>query len=87
MANGDIRSRGAYRYVDKRRTQSPALTLVEPSTALIATGNGKDITAMRARLTAINAVTYTADVLNKMTVNDMTYAIMLNDDPTSGVNG
>lgn len=37
------------------------------------------IGAMRARLTAINAVTYSAAQLNKMTYNDLVYAIRLND--------
>ncbi len=37
------------------------------------------IDAMRARLTAINATTYSAAELDKMTYNDMVYAIRVND--------
>lgn len=42
----------------------------------------KDITAMRTRLAAIDAAFYTAAKLNTMTMNDMIYAIRLNDRPT-----
>lgn len=82
MANYDISYYTGF--IDKRKGLG---TVANPSTALIATGNGKDITAMRARLTAISAATYTTDYLNHMTHNDMRYAIMLNDDAASGVNG
>lgn len=37
------------------------------------------IASMRTRLTAIDADTYSAAELNKMTYNDMMYAIRLND--------
>lgn len=84
MASLDICSNMRYNPIDKRRAAGGT---VAPSTALVATGNGKDITAMRARLTAINAATYTTDALNHMTHNDMRYAIVLNDDAASGVNG
>ena len=46
-------------------------------------GNYVGINAMRARLTAINAVSFTAARLDAMTTNDMEYALRLNDDPTS----
>jgi hypothetical protein len=36
---------------------------------------------LRARLTAINATTYSSAELDKMTVNDMLYAIRVNDSP------
>lgn len=39
------------------------------------------IDAMRTRLAAISAGEYTAAKLNTMTVNDMAYAIRLNDSP------
>ena len=42
--------------------------------------NLKDVTALRARLTAISGTTYTPTVLDKMTVNDMIYAVRLNDE-------
>ena len=37
------------------------------------------VAAMRTRLAAISAGTYTAAYLNRMTVNDMVYAIRVND--------
>ena len=44
------------------------------------TSNVRDVTAMRARLTAINAGLYTSAYLDNMLVNDMLYAIRLNDE-------
>lgn len=44
-------------------------------------GNLKDVNSMRTRLTAISSTTYTPARLDAMTVNDMIYAIRLNDDP------
>lgn len=82
MANQSIKN--YHGFVDKRRGNSSS---VNPSTALISAGNGKDITAMRARLTAISGTIYTSAVLNSMTENDMAYAILLKDDAASGVNG
>ena len=41
------------------------------------------IDAMRARLTAISATTYSSAELDKMTLNDMIYAIRVNDMPGS----
>lgn len=41
--------------------------------------NNDTIAAMRTRLAAIDAGFYTAARLNTMTVNDMEYAIRLND--------
>lgn len=40
-----------------------------------------DITALRARLAAIDAGYYTAVKLDAMTYNDMIYAVRLNDSP------
>lgn len=52
------------------------------SAALLATpANYGSITALKARLTAISGTTYTAARLASMTVNDMLYAVRLNDDP------
>ncbi len=42
-----------------------------------------DITALRARLTAIDAGFYTAARLNTLTFNDMVYAVRLADAPTT----
>lgn len=40
------------------------------------------ITALRARLTAIGGI-YTSAELDRMTVNDMVYAVRMNDDKTT----
>lgn len=45
--------------------------------------NFASIDAMRRRLTAISATTYSAAELDKMTYNDMVYAIRVNDMPGS----
>lgn len=70
------------RVVDKRNGSA---IITDPAAAILA--NIDDVSSMRTRLTAINAGVYTTDFLNHMTENDMIYAIRLNDDPTSGVNG
>lgn len=41
------------------------------------------ISALRTRLDAIDSTTYTAEVLNTMTLNDMIYAVRLNDSPST----
>ena len=48
-------------------------------------GNFRDIAAARARLTAISSSTYPAATLDKMTLNDMIYAIRIADEP-AGLN-
>lgn len=45
--------------------------------------NYTSITALRARLTAIDATYYTSAKLDEMTVNDMVYAVRLADDETT----
>lgn len=45
--------------------------------------NYASITAMRARLTAISATTYSSANLDTMSVNDMVYALRVNDDASS----
>lgn len=42
--------------------------------------NYRDVNALRTRLAAISATTYTPAQLNLMTVNDMVYAVRLADD-------
>lgn len=68
--------------VDKRFTFA---SNANPYSATILGGNAKDIAAMRARLTAISAATYPAATLDKMTWNDMLYAIRINDE-AAGLN-
>ncbi len=73
MANFDIGNR--QKVVDKRAGRG---TTTSPLTTTDT--NARDITAMRARLTAISATTYTAARLNIMTENDMMYALRMSDD-------
>lgn len=42
-----------------------------------------DVTRLRSRLTTLNAAYYTSARLDKMTKNDLVYALRLADDPTS----
>lgn len=72
MANLDVGNR--QRVVDKRQGRGTTTNPVTSDASM------KDITAKRARLTAINAATFTAARLNTMTENDMLYAIRMNDD-------
>lgn len=52
--------------------------------ALVATpANYASVSALKARLTAINSTSYTTARMNQMTVNDLIYAVRLNDDPAS----
>lgn len=73
MANLDVGNR--QRVVDKRAGRG---TTASPLTATDT--NARDVTAMRARLTAISGTTYTAARLNTMTKNDMLYALRMSDD-------
>jgi len=73
MANFDIGNR--QKVVDKRAGRG---TTASPLTTTDT--NSRDITAMRARLTAISGTTYTAARLNTMTENDMLYALRMSDD-------
>lgn len=45
--------------------------------------NFTTLTARRARLTAINGTYYTSAFLDKLTQNDINYALRLADNPTS----
>lgn len=72
MANLDVGNR--QRVVDKRQGRGTTTNPVTSDASM------KDITAMRARLAAINATTFTAARLNTMTENDMLYAIRMFDD-------
>lgn len=59
---------------DKRFLQTAA-TVPEATPA-----NYSSVSALRARLTAINAGYFTSARLDNMTRNDMVYAVRLNDD-------
>lgn len=69
-------------FVDKRLAATPGGVTAGNLWAGTFTTNTKDITAMRARLTAISA-SYTTAQLDKMTYNDMLYAIRLSDEAAS----
>lgn len=72
MANLDIGNRE--RVVDKRAGRGNTTNPITADASI------KDITATRARLTAINAGYFTSARLDKMTKNDMLMAIRINDD-------
>lgn len=77
MANIMVGTDLDYSVIDKRRSASSTFA----STTPIATpANYASISALRTRLAAINGAYYTAAVLDVLTVNDMQYAIRLNDD-------
>lgn len=76
MANAQL---GVVRsVVDKRQVQvGPTPLLTQP----IATpANYASVSTLRTRLAAISATAYSAANLDAMTVNDMIYALRLNDD-------
>jgi hypothetical protein len=62
--------------LDKRRTQSATANTWPTSSA----ANYYDIAAMRTRLAAISATAYSTTNLDAMTMNDMIYALRINDD-------
>jgi len=72
MAN--IETENIWGYVDKRETPaSQTDNLTTPA-------NFADVSSLRARLTAINSTTYTTARLDKMTKNDMVYAVRVSDE-------
>jgi hypothetical protein len=77
MANYQVKNRLGI--VDKRMGQGNSATQHSGTTET----NTKDVTSMRARLAAINGAYYTSAMLDKMTTNDMLYAIRLNDEAGS----
>ena len=77
MANANTRN--VYGIVDKRRDGTSG---ANAAAAAFAT-NTRDVTSMRARLTAINGTTFTAQRLDQMTTNDMLHAIRLADEAAS----
>ena len=79
MANHMTTSEPEIAWVDKRRTQSTSI----PGSSQATPQNYAGIAAMRTRLAAINGAYFTAAMLDTMTVNDMAYAMRLNDDAAS----
>ena len=59
---------------DKRSTQGNTTSPIGTE------ANYADVAALRTRLAAVAAGTYTATVLDQMTVNDMIYALRVLDD-------
>ena len=72
MANLDIKN--LLKVVDKRRGRG---TTVDPIADI---HKYDDVTSLRAALTAVSATTYSPSRLDKMSINDMTYAVRLNND-------
>lgn len=66
--------------VDKRQAANPGGSYAANAHSSTSSTNAKDVTALRTRLAAISATTYTAAVLDKMTYNDMLYAVRVNDE-------
>ena len=66
-------------FVDKRR----ATRAGSASNNITTDANFSDIAGMRTRLTAISATAYSAANLDKMTRNDMMYALRLADEAAS----
>lgn len=79
MANHMIGSDIDLGFVDKRRTSSTAAS----ATSMGTPANYASIGTMRTRLTAVDATAYSAANLDKMTVNDMLYALRKSDDNAS----
>jgi len=77
MANTQIGSVQELTVPDKRRT---AVSTFASTTPIGTPANYGSISALRTRLAAINGAYYTAAMLDTMTVNDMQYAVKLNDD-------
>jgi hypothetical protein len=61
-------------FVDKRRTPGAG------SNQITTDANFIDVAALRARLTAVSATAYSASNLDKMTKNDMIFAIRQADE-------
>ncbi len=66
--------------VDKRRGRGTA-----GAHTLTEVNNATSISALKARLTALNATSYTAARLATMTENDMLYALRLASADSAGV--
>jgi hypothetical protein len=78
MAEFDVRG-NVYGFSDIRNGRGAATTV------LVEDANLKDVTSMKARLTALNAGYYTAARLSQMTINDMVYAIRLGTAESAGI--
>lgn len=61
-------------FVDKRRTATSTTTEVGTPANYLSVG------ALRTRLAAVNGSLYTSAMLDRMTKNDMVYALRLADD-------
>lgn len=66
-------------FVDKRRGRD------QGSPALAEANNLTSVATLKARLTALNATSYTAARLANMTVNDMVYALRLASADSAGI--
>jgi hypothetical protein len=75
---GDLEASGI---VARNRAVAGSVAVNTPMFAT--TANYASISALDARLIAINAAIYTQAQLDKMTANDKILAVRLNDDPTT----
>ena len=69
----DLNVNNLLEVVDKRRGRG---TTVSP----INMANMDDVSSMRARLNSISSTTFTSERLDHMLINDMAYAIRVNDE-------
>lgn len=76
MANHMVMDAPELGFIDRRRTTSPAIA----ATSIGTIANYGSITALRTRLAAISGASFTAARLDTMTINDMIYALKINDD-------
>lgn len=53
------------------------------SSGISTPSNYQSVNSLRTRLAAISGTTYTSAVLDQMTVNDMVFALRMNDDKQS----
>ena len=81
MANKMVGALDGLGFVNKKRTGS---SVTSEDDLVTAPANYASITDMRAALAAADAALYTSSMLDKMTTNDMVYALrMLVDGGTS----
>lgn len=79
MANAQVGPIKPGKYIDKRRGRDTG------SQTQAEFANAQTVGTLRARLTALNATSYTAARLDAMTVNDMEYALRLASADVAGL--
>ena len=74
MASKENDASGTLGFVDKRRTATTT------DTAVGTPANYASVASLRTRLAAINGAYFTTTMLDRMSKNDMVYALRLADD-------